>query len=519
MTEWGCRITSLARHYRALLRSTARHSAFGVGQKLHATAITSGLLALSAPNAFLRNTILHVYAACDNSHLARKMFDEISHSNKDTVDWTTLMNCYSRDGLPLETLNLFVIMRKFAVPVDEITLVSFFNACAKLGDHWLGNQGCVCLVKMGFCYSVKACNAAMDMYAKCGWMQEARRVFDEMSERSVVSWTVLLEGVMKWECLESGRKVFYEMPERNEVAWTIIVAGYVVKGYTEEAFRLLQDMLFDHGLELNYVTLCSLLSACTHSGDVMMGRWVHLYALKVMGTEMDVMVATSLIDMYSKCGRITAACAVFKAMRYRNVATWNAMLNGLAMHGKGVDVLDMFDQMVMEVRPDDVTLTIVLSACSHSGLVDQGRVVFSNLESKYGVSPSMEHYACAVDLLGRGGHLEEAETIIMGMPMQPNEFVLGSLLGSCAVHGKVELGGRVMEELLQRYPQNIEYHVLLSNMYASEGKTEKADSFRGVLKMRGIRKVPGTSSVHFGGSTRRCRAGNNSYPRIRNHVE
>ncbi|KAL3515582.1 hypothetical protein ACH5RR_022484 [Cinchona calisaya] len=493
MGECARHISFLARHYRALLRSAARHSAFDVGQKLHATATTSGLLALSAPNSFLRNTILHCYAACDNPHLAHKVFDEIPHSCKDTVDWTALMNCYTRGGFPLETLNLFVVMRRVGVPVDEITLVSFFNACAKLGDEWLGYQGYVCLVKMGFWYSVKACNAMMDMHVKCGFMHDARRVFDEMNERSVVSWTVLLEGVLKFEGLESGRVVFDEMPERNQVSWTIIMVRYVEKGCTGEAFRLLKEMLFDHGLELNFVTLSSLLLACTRSGDVVMGRWVHLHALKMMGNKMDVMVTTSLIDMYAKCGRIEVAYRLFKAMPCRNVATWNAMLNGLAMHGKGSAVLNMLDKMVMEVKPDDVTFTVVLNACSHSGLVDQGRVVFSNLESKYGVRPSMEHYACVVDLLARAGHLEEAETIIMGMPMQPNEFVLGSLLGSCSVHRKLGLGERVMQELLRIYPQNVEYHVLLSNLYASVGRPEKANSFRGVLKTRGIRKVPGMS--------------------------
>lgn len=507
MGECARHISSLARHYRALLRSTARHSALDAGLKLHARAITSGLLAFSAPNSFLRNTILHVYAACGNSCSAQKVFDEIPHWLKDTVDWTTLMNCYTRDGFPRETLNLFVVMRKVGVPIDEIALVSFFNACSKLGGEWLGYQGYVCLVKMGFLYSVKACNAAMDMYVKCGFMREARRVFDEMSDRSVISWTVLLEGVVKWEGLESGRAVFDAMLEKNEVAWTIIMVRYVQNGCIGEAFRLLKEMLFDHGLELNFVALSSLLSACTRSGDVIMGRWVHLYALKMMGNELDVMIVTSLIDMYAKCGRIDASYRVFKAMPYRNVAMWNAMLNGLAMHGKGSAVLYMFDEMIIKVKPDSVTFTIVLSACSHSGLVDQGRVIFSHLESKYGIRPSMEHYACVVDLLGRAGQFDEAETTIMGMPMQPNEFVLGSLLGSCSVHGKLELGERIMQKLLQMYPQNIEYHVLLSNLYASMGKPEKADSFRGVLKKRGIKKVAGVSSVHINRNIHRSREG------------
>lgn len=456
-----------------------------------------------------------MYASCGEASHARIMFDEIPKTKKDTVDWTTLMGCYTRTGLPLEALRLFVGMRKDCIFPDDITLVCMFNACARLCDNVVGVQGQVCMVKIGLSSSVKACNAVMDMYVKCGLVSEARKVFDEMNEKSVVSWTVLLEGVVKWEGVESGSLVFDEMTERNEVAWNLMIAGLVENGFSEEAFKKLTEMLFCYGIGLNYVVLCSLLSACALSGDVVIGRWVHVYALKEMGNEMDIMVNTSLIDMYAKCGKVETAYQVFNTIAQKNVVVWNAMLSGLAMHGRGHIALELFHEMVKEVKPDDITFTAVLSACSHSGLVDQGRQYFSNLESLYGIIPSMEHYSCMVDLLGRAGQLEEAEKVIRRMPMHPNEVVLGSLLGSCSVQNKLQLGERLMRELVHIYPLNVEYHVLLSNMYALAGKHDKANSLRGVLKHRGLRKMPGISSIHVKGQVHQFCAGDKSHPQTR----
>ncbi|KAK2994599.1 hypothetical protein RJ640_025653 [Escallonia rubra] len=503
-------ISSLSRHYRALLRSCARHCAIDSGEKLHGATITTGLLA--SPSSYLRNTILHMYAACGHVQAARKVFDEITHSQKDTVDWTTLVGCYVRTGLPANAISLFVEMHKHGVLPDNITFVCVFNACARLSDDLFGVQGHAYMIKMGWGSCVKACNAVMDTYVKCSLVSEARLVFDEMRERSVVSWTVLLEGVVKLEGLENGRLVFVEMPERNEVAWTIMIVSYAESGFTKEAFLLLGEMLFGSRLGLNYVTLCSLLSACTQSGDVRLGSWVHVYALKVIDKEMDVMVGTALVDMYAKCGRIDTALKFFKSMPRKNVVSWNAILSGLAMHGRANVVLNMLPRMVEEVKPDDFTFTAVLSACSHSGLVDQGRQYFCSLETLYGISPSMEHYACMVDLLGRAGHLEEAESLARAMPFPPNEVVLGALLGSCSIHKKLHLGERLMQELVLMYPSNTEYHILLSNMYALAGKQEKASSLRRTLKEMGIRKVPGMSSIHIGGQIHQFSAGDKLHP-------
>ncbi|KAH0637384.1 hypothetical protein KY289_037301 [Solanum tuberosum] len=273
-----CTLSLLARHYRTLFRTCARCSTLDVGKKLHASIVTTGLVTFQ--NTFLRNSILHMYAACGSVLYAWKR---------------TLMGCYARGGFPLDALNLFVHMRKSDASIDEYTMVVVFLASAKMGCEQFGIQGHGCMVKMGFSSSIKACNTVMDMYVKCGLIDKTRRIFSEMGEKSVVSWTVVLEGVVKWEGFENVRLLFDKMPERNEVAWTVMIAMYIENGLTKEAFGLLREMVLESGFELNFVTLCSWLSACAQSGNVLVDKWVHVYALKMIEHERDIMVATESI--------------------------------------------------------------------------------------------------------------------------------------------------------------------------------------------------------------------------------
>lgn len=423
------------------------------------------------------------------------------------------MSSFTRQNLAVESLRLFARMLAQRVEVDEVAMVCLFSACAQLQNDCMGSQGHGCVVKLGFEGRVKLCNALMDMYGKCGMVSELKQVFSEMKEKNVVSWTVVLDATVKWEGVEKGKVVFDEMPERNEIAWTIMIAGYVGSGFGKEGLSLLHEMLLNCGFTFNNATLSSFLSASAQSGYVVMGKWVHVYCLKTMGMEMGVMVGTALLDTYAKCGKIDTAIQVFNSMPLKNVVTWNALFNGLAMHGRGRVLLDMFPSMIEQVKPDDLTFMAVLSACSHSGLVDQGRHYFNTLEPVYGITPKPEHYACMVDLLGKAGRFEEAESLIKKMTFPPNEFVLGSLLGSCSVHGKLELGEKVLHQLIQMDPCNTGYQILLSNMYTLAGNHDQANALRNTLKTNGIRKVPGMSSIHVNGKVHQFSAGDKSHPR------
>ncbi|ESQ41511.1 hypothetical protein EUTSA_v10012971mg [Eutrema salsugineum] len=503
---------------RFLLRQCAHRSFLGPGKELHAVLTTSGLT--KVPRSYLSNKLFQFYAASGDMTTARKLFDEIPLLEKDNVDWTTLLSSFSRYGFLVDSMKLFVDMTRKRVEIDDVSVVCLFGVCSKLEDLGFGVQGHGFALKMGLLTSVKVCNALMDMYGKCGFVGEVKRIFDVLEEKSVVSWTVVMDTVVKWEGLERGREVFDKMPERNAVAWTVMVAGYLGAGFTGEALELLAEMVFKCGHDLNFVSLCSMLSACAQSGNLVIGRWVHVYALKkamIMEEEESydpVMVGTALVDMYAKCGNIDSSIKVFRLMRKRNVVTWNAMFSGLAMHGKGRMVIDMFPEMVREVKPDELTFTAVLSACSHSGMVGEGWRFFHSLRF-YGLEPKVDHYACMVDLLGRTGRIEEAETLVRKMPVPPNEVVLGSLLGSCSVHGKLEIAERVKRELVQMSPDNMGYQILVSNMYAAEGRSDVVDGLRGSMRNQGLKKIPGMSSIHLNGSIYRFSSGDRSHPRTK----
>uniref|UniRef100_A0A1D1ZEE4 Pentatricopeptide repeat-containing protein At5g15340, mitochondrial n=1 Tax=Anthurium amnicola TaxID=1678845 RepID=A0A1D1ZEE4_9ARAE len=515
---------SIVEYARALLRSCGRrgHSSAHRGQKLHAALLKNGLLlsnTTGAPSSSLCGALFHMYASCGSPAAALRAFQAIPFPQRTPVDWTALLSSHSRHALYAHVLRLFRAMEmEHRVPGDEVTMVCVLGACARLRHPAFGAALHLRIIQRGLPFNAPTGNALMHMYANCGRMAHARKVFDEMANPTVVSWTVILSGALRWEGLDSARLLFDLMGERNEVTWTVMVAGYVEAGLPRDALALLAQMLFClvgpgfDPAQLNHVTLCSILSSCSQSGDLTVGRWVHAHTTK-MTTGPRVIVDTALVDMYAKCGRIDTARSLFERMPSRNIVTWNAMLSGLAMHGLVKEVLRLFSRMVQEnVQPDDITFVSLLSACSRSGLLDEGRRYFRELGSVYGVTPQVEHYACMVDLLGRAGHLEEAVILVRSMPIPPNQVVLGSLLASCNLHGRVELGRSLLVELVQMDPLNTQYHVLLSNMLASSGKPAEADTLREVLRRRGCRKAPGVSCINVDGYVHQFCAGDKSHP-------
>ncbi|WOL12947.1 pentatricopeptide repeat-containing protein [Canna indica] len=509
-------------YYRSILRSCARGNATpSVAYSLHGAAVKSGLLLL------LSTPLLHMYAAlrpAPASHLLLRAFDDIPGPVRSAPEWTALISALPPSS---HSILLFRSMLRAAVRPDAVSLLALLSASARLADPVAGASAHLLFLKLGTPFSVPARNAALHMYAACGRMPDARRLFDEMPQPpTVVAWTALLAGALRWEGLSNGREIFDKMPHKNDVSWTVMVTACIESGLPREALSLLAQMLFRSDdcflviRNLNHISLCSLLSACSQAGDLRVGRWIHAHLTKA-GAMLDdkdndlYKVATSLVDMYGKSGRIDVARRVFEMMHSRNVVAWNALLSGLSMHGMGTEVLTLFDRMVVDEaqQPDEITFVNVLSACSRSGLVDQGRKIFYDLQPVYGLVPKLEHYACMVDLLGRAGQLEEAEALVRQMPLQPNVVILGSLLASCGIHGRLELGQHFMNELMQIDSHNTEYHMLLSNMYTSSGSHAKAANLRMAIKKNGIRKSPGLSYIEIDGHVHRFNAGDKSHPR------
>lgn len=293
------------------------------------------------------------------------------------------------------------------------------------------------------------------------------------------------------------RKVFDEMPQRDVVSWTVLITGYRNSGKYDDALIAFEQMQYA-GVVPNRVTMVNVLAACASFGALEMGVWIH-DCIRRNGWELDVILGTSLIDMYGACGKTQEALAVFDSMTEKNTFTWNALIKGLAVAKSGEEAVWWFKRMEQEkISADEVTLVQVLCACSHSGLVDIGRQIFSSLSNgEYGFLASVKHYACMIDLYARAGCLEDAMKYLREMPYEPTKAMLGSLLAAGKTHGDLELSEFAATKLVELEPGNSAYYVLLSNLYAEMGRWNDVEKVRGMMKQRDLKKDLGCSSTEL----------------------
>ncbi|KAF7086105.1 hypothetical protein CFC21_089448 [Triticum aestivum] len=314
-------------------------------------------------------------------------------------------------------------------------------------------------------------------------------------------------------CSASCPSVFDGMPDPDKVSWTALIDGFIKNGRHDVAIYCFHAMLLD-GVQPDYVTLVAAISACAELGALGLGMWVHRFVTR-QRLEGNIRIVNSLIHMYARCGQVEFARQVFDSMRKRTVVSWNTMIVGFAANGRCTDAIDHFEAMRRKgLKPDTVTFTGVLMACSHAGLTDEGLRYYDAMkaEAEHGITARMEHYGCVVDLLGRAGRLDEAMSVVATMPMRPNEVVLGALLAGCRMHGDVDMAEQLMQYLLKQDPGGDSNYVLLSNIYAAEGKWDGAGKVRSLMKSRGVKKRLGRSAVEIDGGVHEFVCGDRSHP-------
>lgn len=354
------------------------------------------------------------------------------------------------------------------------------------------------------------------MYSTCGNLMLARQVFDEISQPDLPSWNSIVNANVKVGLIDVARKVFDEMPERNVISWSCMINGYVSCGEYKEALALFREMQMveANGVRPNEFTMSSVLSACGRLGALEHGKWIHAYIGKC-GMEVGVVLGTSLIEMYAKCGIIERAKWVFDNMGPHNkdVMSWSAMISGLAMYGHAEECLELFTEMTSYgVRPNAVTFLGVLCACVHGGLVSEGKEYFRRMSEEFGITPLIQHYGCMVDLFGRAGLIQEARNLVNSMPMDPDVPVWGALLSGSRMHGDIETCEIALRKLIELDPTNSGAFVLLSNVYAKMGRWADVRHVRDLMEARGIKKVPGCSLVEVGGVLHEFFVGDDSHP-------
>uniref|UniRef100_A0A453KXZ6 Pentacotripeptide-repeat region of PRORP domain-containing protein n=1 Tax=Aegilops tauschii subsp. strangulata TaxID=200361 RepID=A0A453KXZ6_AEGTS len=312
----------------------------------------------------------------------------------------------------------------------------------------------------------------LDMYGAAGQLVDARKVFDEMRDRTAAAWNCMLSAYVRCREVDVALRFFGEMPGRDAVAWTTVIAGCASAGRAAEAVDLFWSMRKAR-VKDDSVTMVALLTACAELGDLRLGRWVHARVDQEGHLQRTVSLDNALIHMYVKCGAVEDAHRMFLGMPRRSTISWTTMISGLAVHGRAEEALELFNRM--EERPDGTTLLAVLSACSHSGKVGDGRQYFESMERVYGIAPEIQHYGCMVDMLCRSRRLHEALELAEAMPLQSNEAVWGALLSGCKREDNLELAAKVIDRLTELQPDRAAGHlVLLSNMYAGVGQWEQA---------------------------------------------
>lgn len=356
------------------------------------------------------------------------------------------------------------MFRSMNVKPNCFTLVSVVSACSGLEAHRLGRAIHAYSVRNLEESNVFLQNALLDLYVRCGSLFSAQLLFEKMPDRDIVSWTTM-------------------------------VGGYAQRGHCEKAFEVFQTLVRGGEAEPNEVTLVSILTACSSIGALSLGRWIHAY---INTRENDILMNTSvgnaLMNMYVKCGNVSATVSVFDMMKCSDLISWSTVISGLAMNGLGKQVLEVFALMLVTgVVPDDITFVGLLSACSHSGLVDQGEMLFKGMLRFCGTAPRIQHYACMVDMYGRAGLLEEAEALARDMPdNQPDRTIMETLLNACKVHGDV-LGARLELQDVKGFGAGA--FALLSNTYASLNRWEDAGRIRDEMRCCGLKKMPGCSWI------------------------
>ncbi|KAH6776976.1 Tetratricopeptide repeat superfamily protein [Perilla frutescens var. frutescens] len=490
-----------------LLKSCTKLPTADTGKQVHGQVLKFGL----HDHVYVHTSLINMYAQHGSLDDARMVFDKSNYRDavsftalitgyasggyvdkalelfnaipiRDVISWNAMMSGYAQTGRFHEALSLFHEMRKQKVSPNVSTMLSVLSACAHQGDMETGDMVRSWIEEQGHTSNLKLVNAMIDMYAKCGDPDRARSFFDSIQEKDLVSWNVM-------------------------------IGGYTHTSEYREALEVFRLLLLNN-VEPNDITLLNVIPACAHLGALDLANWIHTYIERHYQNFPNETLWTSLINMYAKCGNIEAAKQIFYGLQTKSLACWNAMISGLAMHGDASRCIELFSEIANEgLKPDDITFVGVLSGCCHAGLVDVGRDIFNSMIRDHGISPQMQHYGCMIDLLARAGLLEEAVAMVEGMDKEADGAIWGSILGACRVHKNVEVAEYAAKALFELEPDNPGNYVVLSNIYAGAGRWDEVARIRTYLNDRGLKKVPGSTSIEVDSIVHEFLVSDRTHPR------
>ncbi|CAA7024682.1 unnamed protein product [Microthlaspi erraticum] len=442
------------------------HACISARSLHHGQKISS--LVLSSPSLRhdpkLLSKLITLFSVCRRLDLARKIFDDVTDPTFLTEEvWAAMAIGYSRNGSPKDALLTYVDMLCSFIEPGDFSISVALKACIDLKDLRVGRAIHSQILKRRKKVDQVVNNVLLKLYMERGSFEDARKVFDGMPDRNVVTWNSLLSILSK-------------------------------KARVHEMFTLFRNMQRER-IGFSWATLTTILPACSRVAALLTGKEIHSQILKSK-EKPDVPLLNSLMDMYGKCGEVEYSRRVFDGMSSKDLTSWNTMLNCYAINGDIEEEINLFELMVKSgVEPDGITFVALLSGCSDTGLTEYGLSLFQRMETEFRVSPALEHYACLVDILGRAGEIQEAVKVIERMRFKPSASIWGSLLNSCRLHGNVLVGEIAAKELFVLEPHNPGNYVMVSNIYADAKMWDDVDKIREMMRQRGIKKEAGCSWV------------------------
>lgn len=401
------------------------------GKQVHATLINLGI----TPSAVLESTLIDMYCKCGSMDSASQVLNSTKIQN--IASWNAMVVGYAKHGMVEEAFKLY---DKMVDHSNHVTFVTILKVCATIGDIECGKGIHVGIIWRGLDCDLPVGNALIALYVDCDSLEDARRVFDRLPDRNVISWTEMVVGYIKNECVDEANKIFWRMEQER--------------------------------VQPNEITFLSIVTSCSAIGHLEQSMQIHSMILK-SGMESGSFIANALIDMYSKCGDIQGAYLVFDKLLYRDVVSWNAIISGYALHGQVRDSLIFAEKMQQTgAKADDITFLGILSACSRGGLIEEGFFTFIYMVKYQQILPTADHLVCMVDLLARAGRVDAAEVIIRRWPLDITAVVWRTLLNACRLHAHVQLAACVIENLLECDQQDASAFALLLNIFAATGGSE-----------------------------------------------
>lgn len=472
---------------------------------------------------------------CKSGRIFEAVQTFTSMPERNVVSWTSMIRGLLKAENWKDGFELFLHMRRDGVSVNSTTLSVVLDACADLDRREEGLQIHGLVLLLGFGDDIFLGNSIIVMYSRVGWIDAARRWFNDMSRKDVVSWNSIINGYLEHDSINEAYALFEAMPEKDQVSWTSMMVGFSNQGWIQESVRLFEAMpekddvawtaiisgfvgngeniaafkwfqrMMQEGINPNPMALSSIMSALASMAILNQGLQIHTLVVK-LDLELDVLTQTSLVSMYAKCGDLGNAYRIFTGISMLNTVALNAMITGFAEHGLAKEALELFRRIDADecCKPNSVTFLGVLTACSHAGLVQEGRQYFESMASCYGIEPGPNHYTCMIDLLGRAGLLQDAKDLIDSMPFRPNSSAWGALLNASRLHSNLSLARLAAEKLFELEPNNGTAYAVLSNIYFESGMKDDEMEVRRAKRSNGAKKNPGCSWVLLENNADQC---------------